>query len=147
MWLIDIHNLSFEDNFMVIRIGHMMKASTKKLHIGEIKFPWYQENDKICVFTCMKKYLKLTVNLRGNITRLFITTTKPYKTASQDTLATWIKTIDISIFSAHSTRSASTTRAATRIPIVNVLKTGGLRSMRTFAKHYNKDVIVNNILN
>ena len=89
----------------------------------------------------MKEYLKLTVNLRSNITRLFITTTKPYKTTSQDTLDRWIKTIDISIFSSHSTRSASTTRAATRIPIDTVLKTGDWRSMRTFAKHYNKDII------
>ena len=95
----------------------------------------------------MKEYLKLTVNLRGNITRLFITTTKPYKTTSQDTLDRWIKTIDISIFSPHSTRSAPTTRAATKIPIDTVLKIGDLRSMRTFAKHYNKDIITNSILN
>ena len=88
-----------------------MKTSNKKFHIGEIKFPRYQENDKICVFTCMKEYLKLTANLRGNITRLFITTTKPYKIASQDTFARWIKTtlqsagIDMNMFT---TRSAST---------------------------------------
>ena len=51
----------------------------------------------------MKEYLKLTANLRGNITRLFISTAKPYKITSQDTLARWIKTtlqsagIDMSI--------------------------------------------------
>ena len=81
-----------------------MKTSNKKFHIGEIKFPQ-------CVFTCMKEYLKLTANLRGNITRLFITTTKPYKIASQDTFARWIKTtlqsagIDMNMLT---TRSAST---------------------------------------
>ena len=57
----------------------------------------------------------------------------------------------MSIFTPHSTRSASTSRAATRIPIDTVLKTGDWRSMRTFAKHYNKDIIfeenfVNSIL-
>ena len=135
-----------------------MKTSNKKFNIGEIKFPRYQENDKICVFTCMKEYSKLTANLRGNVTHLFITTTKPYKIVSQDTLSGWIKTtlqsagIDMSIFAPHSTRSASTSRAATRILIDTVLKTGDWRSMRTFAKHYNKDIIfdenfVNNILN
>ena len=112
--LTDIRNLSFEENFLVICIGDIMKTSNKKFHIGEIKFPRYQENDKICVFTCMKEYLKLTANLRGNITHLFITTTKPYEMASQDTLARWIKTtlqsagIDMSIFTPHSTRSATT---------------------------------------
>ena len=34
--LIDIHNLSFE-NFLVIDIGDIMKASNKKFRIGEIK--------------------------------------------------------------------------------------------------------------
>ena len=34
--LIDIHNLSFE-NFLVIHIGDIMKASNKKFRIGEIK--------------------------------------------------------------------------------------------------------------
>ena len=57
---------------------------------------------------------RMTANLRGNITRLLITTTKPYKTASQGTLERWIKTplqsagINMSIFTPHSTRSAST---------------------------------------
>ena len=90
--IVDIRNLLFKENFLVIHIGDIMKTSNKKFHIGEIKFPRYQKNDKICVFTCMKEYLKLTANLRGNITRLFITTTKPNKIAFQNTLARWIKT-------------------------------------------------------
>ena len=69
-------NLSSEENFLVIRVGDIMKTSNKKLHIGEIKFPQYQENDKICVLYMYERILKLIVNLRLNITHLFITTTK-----------------------------------------------------------------------
>ena len=69
-------NLSFEENFLVIRVGDIMKTSNKKLHIGEIKFPQYQENDKTCVLYMYERILKLIVNLRLNITHLFITTTK-----------------------------------------------------------------------
>ena len=47
----------------------------------------------------------------------------------------------MSIFTPHSTKSTAISRAATRTPIDTVLKTGGWRSMRTFAKHYNKDII------
>ena len=89
-----------------------MKTSNKKFHNGEIKFPRYRKNNRIYVFTCMKEYLKLTADLRGNITRLFITTTKPYKIVSQDTSARWIKTTlqsagtDLSVLTPHSTRSA-----------------------------------------
>ena len=78
----------------------------------------------------MSQSLKLTANLRGNITRLFITTTKSYKITSQDTLARCTKTmlqsagIDMNIFTPHSIRSPSS-RAATRIPIDAVWKTGG----------------------
>ena len=47
----------------------------------------------------------------------------------------------MSIFTPHSTKSTSISRAAARAPIDTVLKTGGWRSMRTFANHYNKDII------
>ena len=63
---------------------------------------------------------------RGNITPFFIASKKPYKIASQDTLEVRMKTtlksagINISIFTPHSTRSASTSRAATRISIDTV---------------------------
>ena len=42
--------------------------------IGELNFPY------------IKEYFTLTENLIGSITCLFIITTKPYKTASQETL-------------------------------------------------------------
>ena len=47
----------------------------------------------------------------------------------------------MSIFMPHSTKSTSISWAATRTPIDTVLKTGGWRSMRAFANHYNKDII------
>ena len=43
--LIDVRNLSFEENLLVIRIGDIMKTSSKKFHIDEIKFPRYRENE------------------------------------------------------------------------------------------------------
>ena len=43
--------------------------------------------------------------------------------------------IDMTIFTQDSTRSASTSKAATKVPIETVLKSGGWRSMRTFANY------------
>ena len=48
--------------------------------------------------------------------------------------------MDITIFTPHSTRSASTSKAATKVPMETVLKTGGWRNMRTFANYYNKQI-------
>ena len=48
--------------------------------------------------------------------------------------------IDMTIFTLHSTRSTSTRKAATKLPIENVFKTGGWRSMQMFANYYNKQI-------
>ena len=113
--------------------------------MGEIKFPVY-ENAHVCPVKLFKQYIDVTKSLRGSITCLFIKTSKPYMPASKDTLEGWIKSvlhdvgIDITIFTPHSTRPASTSKAATKVPIETVLKTGGWRSMRTFANYYNKQI-------
>ena len=98
--------------------------------MGDIKFPVY-ENPNVCPVKLFKQYIDVTKSLRGSITCLFIATSKPYKPASKDTLVRWIKLalhdagIDMTIFTPHSTRSASTSKAATKVPIKTVLKTEG----------------------
>ena len=107
--LIDIRSLSFAENFLIVRIRDITKISTKKFHIEERKFPRYQENEKVCVFTCMKEYLKLTENVRTSCLK------NCYKTATQNTLTRWIKDtlhlvgINMSIFSPHSTTRSTAT--------------------------------------
>jgi hypothetical protein len=78
---------------------------------------------------------------------LFITYIKPHGRASKDTIARWIKTvlslsgIDISVFKAHSTRSASKSAASELgVPITDILSTVGWSSDCTFTTHYNKVV-------
>ena len=138
--LIDLRNLWFEENFLVIRIGDTIKTWNKKSTLTRLNFHSIEKVIKF-VSSHVKEYLKLPANLTGNITRLFITTTKSYKIASQDTLARGTKTtlrwadINMSIFIPHSTRSTPTSRSATGIPTETVLKTRWWRSMRTFTKH------------
>ena len=100
----------------------------------------------VCPVKLFKHYIDVAKSFRGSITCLFITTSKAYRPASKVTLARWIKTvlhdasIDMTIFTPDSTRSASTSKAATKVPIETVLKTGDWRSMRTFANYYNKQI-------
>ena len=55
----------------------------------------------------LKCYIDLTKDIRGDLTGLFITTTKPYRKVSKDTLSRWVKGmlkgagIDMKIFSPH----------------------------------------------
>ena len=50
--------------------------------------------------------------------------------------------IDMSIFSAHSVRSATVSNAytSTRLPLTTILRTGGWTSESTFSKFYNKPI-------
>ena len=113
--------------------------------MGEIKFPVY-ENANICPVKLFKQHIDVTKSITSSRNCLFITTSKPYRPDSKDTPARWIKSvlhdagIDMTIFTPHSIRSASTSKAATKVPIETVLKTGGWRCMRTFANYCNKQI-------
>ena len=143
--VIDIRNTTIEEHFLIIRIGDKLKTTSIKFHVGDIKFPVY-ENANVCPVELFEQYKHVTKSLRGSTTCMFITKSKPHRTASKDTLARWTKSvlhdpgIDITIFTSHSTRSASTSKAATKVPIETVLKTGGWSSVRTFANYYNKQI-------
>ena len=112
----DLRNICFEKDVVIIRIGDFLKTSTQKFHLGEIEFPSYHDKT-ICPMEKLKYYIDLTTDIRGDLTGLFITTTKPYRKVSKHTLSRWVKGmlkgagINMEIFSPHSTRSASTSMA------------------------------------
>ena len=128
--VIDIQNTTIEGNFRIILIRDKLKTTSIKFHVREIKFPVY-ENTNVCPVKPLKQYIDVTELVRGSITCLFIATSNPYSPASRNTLVRWIKSvlhdagIDMTLFTPHSTRSASTSKAATKVPIETVLKTGG----------------------
>ncbi|GFN74221.1 integrase/recombinase xerd [Plakobranchus ocellatus] len=67
----------------------------------------YRQNRRICVYTCLKQYLKRTKLLRSS-SQLFVSTQSPHNGVSKDTLARWIRLIlsksgvNTKIFKAHS---------------------------------------------
>ena len=70
---------------------------------------------------------------------LFITTTKPYKEASPDTIARWVKEtlgetgIDTGLFGAHSCRAASTTAASLKgVSLTTIIKSASWANVTTF---------------
>ena len=146
--LMDIRNITMEQTCLIIRIGDLLKTSNRKFHNEELKFPKYIENTNICPVTTLKQYLHMTSKNRGEIKSLFITQVRPFKPASKDTIAKWIREtlskagIVTSIFSPHSTRSAASSAAKNgRVPIDAILKTGGWRSMKTFERFYDKKIV------
>ena len=144
--VIDLRNICFEKDILIIRIGDLLKTAPQKFHLGEIKFPSHHDKT-VCPMEVLKCYIDLTKDMRGDLTGLFITTTKPYRKASKDTLSRLVKrmrkraNIEMKIFSSHSTRSASTIMTkSVHLPIDLILKTGGWRSMKSYAKLYDKPI-------
>ena len=145
--VLDIRNLDLRENMCVIRIGDILKTSGPKNHIGKIKFHSNPNDLTICPLNCLRQYLEATKQHRDNITSLFITLNKPFKVPSKDTLVRWVKQtlkdagINMNIFSTHSTRSASNSKAKTSVLLKTILETGGWRRNRTFSRFYNKLIL------
>ena len=79
----DTRYISFEKNYVIIRIGNLLKTANKKHHTGVVKFPHFPLNKNICPVYCLTKYPNATKPRRDNITSL-LTTLKPYKPISKD---------------------------------------------------------------
>ena len=129
--LLDVRNMDLSFSKAVFRIGDVVKQSWPGSHLGEVALTGYAPNRRLCVLTVLKHYLERTLDMRGTITRLLITYGKPFKAASRSTIRRWTKTvmknagIDLSMFAPHSTRSASTSHASSRVCLSTILKTAG----------------------
>ena len=84
--VMDIRNTTIEENFLIIRKGDRLKITSSKFHVGKITFALYG-NANVRPVKLFKQYIDVTTPLRDSINCLFITTSKPYRPVSTDTLA------------------------------------------------------------
>ena len=108
----------------------------------------FPTNPKLCVHRYLATYLGRTALLRKDLKPIFLTTTKPYRVASANTISRWLKTtlklagIDVEKFSAGSSRAATTSAAKQAgLPIEQILKAGGWSNQDTFTKFYDKTLL------
>lgn len=148
LFFMDLNNIELCNVYVKIRIGDLLKQSSVKNHLDEIYIEAYP-NKELCVVETLIQYVSLTNTLRGTTSKLFISYIKPYKAVGKSTISRWIKDtlteagIDMKIFSPHSTRGASTSAAAARVPIDTVLRTAGWKTDCVFRKFYNRKVTNN----
>ena len=102
----------------------------------------------ICVVRHLKHYLERTSSLRDKIDSLFVTTVKPYRPATLNTISNWVKFIlksagiDVKLASAGSTRAASTSKALEAgAPLDTILNAAGWSRPSTFARFYHKKLM------
>lgn len=149
--LLDINNMSVTDHYVKLRFGDVLKQTRPGYHQSEITLEKFPSNIKLCVVTTVKKYLQKTASVRKNKTCLLLSYQRPFKGVSKATISRWIKVtlqaagVNMSIFTPHSTRAASTSAALrAHVPLNTILKTAGWNNSCTFAKFYSKPLQTEN---
>ena len=103
------------------------------------------DNANWCPVEAIKAYLSATKQFRdvSQAKNLFIGLVKPHRSVTGSTVGHWIKNqlaaagIDTTTFTAHSTRGASASKAASMgVPISQILKTANWASESTFSRFY-----------
>ena len=127
-------------------IQDTLKTTWPGKQLALIEIRTFAADSRLCPVTYIKHCITKKHSLRSN-PRLLISYTKLHKPVTNSTVARWIRSmlqdagIDVSIFSAHSSRTASTSYSANaQLPLADILKAGGWSNARTFTEHYNKPI-------
>ncbi|CAK1595681.1 unnamed protein product [Parnassius mnemosyne] len=143
---IKLQNIKINSSGVQIKIPDLIKTSNKNILQPILHLKIYTCKLEICPVNTLKSYIRRTEQFRHNTEQLLLTIKKPYRAASSQTLSRWIKStlskagIDMSIFTAHSTRHAATSaanRAGLSMDLIR--KTAGWsKNSETFARFYNR---------
>lgn len=134
------------DNFE-IEIPDKIKTSKQGALQPLLLLPKYHNNLNLCVVSTLDFYLEKTSLLVKNPVNLFLTTVKPYKNASKDTVSRWIRAFLQDCignnFSSHSLRHASTSSALKKGVDLKIIKNlaGWSENSKTFERFYNRPII------
>lgn len=148
---ININNIELQSTSAIIKITEPLKTSGPNTKQPVLVLPIFPEKPEICPYTTLIHYLDRTKPLRkDDNTALLISFKGPHKNITTQTVSRWIKSvlkdsgIDTSIFTAHSTRHAATSKARQcGVSIDQIRKCAGWsEGSLTFARFYNR-IIVN----
>lgn len=149
---IELKNIIFDSNCVSIKISQFIKTSKPNIHQPLLKLPYFHEKPEICPALTLLCYKNKTDSVRVS-DDLFISYRKPHIKVTTQTLSHWIKDmlhksgIDTSVYSSHSTRHASTSKAkAVGVNVDTIRKTAGWSiSSSVFARFYNRDIIISHL--
>ena len=146
----DIDFMHDEDEKITFLIPTLLKTTTRKQHLQPIELFEYHQDQSLCVVTHIRLYLDVTKSVRRGHTKLLLSYVEPHSPVTSATTAKWVKQtlkdagIDTTVFTAHSTRAASTSSAKVKgLSLPDIRRAAGWRPGSTFAKFYQKPIIKN----
>ena len=143
--LLDIEDITREGDRYILRVTGLLKQTRPGYHLEPIILESFQASEYLCVVTVLSEYIARTKDLRKR-TRLLISLQKPHKPVTSSTIGRWLTEVMKGAglercFTPHSTRKASTSKAASaRIPMDTIIKAAGWSTTDTFANFYRKDI-------
>ena len=96
----------------------LAKQSRQGKPLTDIFFASFPDNKELCPVEILRQYMAVTFPLRKESDQLFVAIIKPHKPVAPCTISRRLKEVlklsdvDVSMFTAHSTRSASASAAA-----------------------------------
>lgn len=143
---IDLQSIVFSSDDMRLSLLKPRKAQKSGALVSKC-ISRLQVN-KICPVETTQAYINATKSLRKPpSSSLLVSSIKPHKPIGGATVGHWIKKVmqdagvDTSVFSAHSTRGAASSKAAAKgVPTDTILSTASWASESTFVKFYRREV-------
>ena len=130
--LLSLNGIQLTSQTAYLSLEEHTKTSRPNNAAAAVTITEFTPDSRICPLTTLKAYMKETETLRNGENKLFISFIKPNKAVSRDTISRWTKQvltnsgIDTKIFTSHSTRAASATKAHQKeIPLDTILNTIG----------------------
>lgn len=145
--LIKFNNISVGESSITITLDELIKTSAPNRANRNLVIPFFNEKPNICPAKTISDYMNKTREMRDQpaTDRLILTIKKPIHNATAQSISRWVKQaindsgIDVSVYTSHSTRHASTSAAHRAGVSVDVIKraAGWTGSSLCFAKFYN----------
>jgi len=147
-----IHNFTVDrmiisDCSLTFCPAKVLKHSRKGRKLDTFSYQAYDAETALCVVRTAREYLsRRSHKVDSTVQSLLISLSKPYKGISTDTIRRWVKDLftDCGIFdfSAHSCRSASTSKAKELgVEVEAIMRKACWKNAATFHKHYRKEII------
>jgi len=146
--LLRTDKMELSDEKCTFYVIDKVKQTREGTHVAPLVFLAFQD-EKLCVIKHINEYMKRTSGLRSDShTQLLISYVKPYGPVSRDTVSRWCKVvlslagIDVSIFKAHSTRSAASSFLAEKnVCLKDIMLSAGWSNESTFQRFYHKPIV------
>jgi hypothetical protein len=145
--LLEVVNMVKRSTAFIFSIVETVKQSRPGSRLPVLELKAFPSDRRLCVYTVLKEYLFRRRVKVFKVDKLLISYQKPHRPIGVSTISRWIRTvmqragIDTSVFKAHSTRAAATSKAkAQHVPVKEIMEKAGWSRETTFAKFYDKKV-------